>query len=51
MSETQKPKTLSPQDKQFTVLPNEADPKSSSAKAMAAALKANSMTKRARKLK
>ena len=51
MTEAQKPKILSPQDKQFTVQANEADPKFSSAKAMAAALKANSMAKRARKLK
>ena len=48
MNEPQKPKDLSPQDKQFTVLPNEADPKSSLSKAMVAAHKANSMVKKAR---
>lgn len=49
MTEQQKPKKLSPQDKQYTVLPNEADPKSSSSKAMATALKANNLAKKARK--
>jgi len=51
MTEPQKPKVLSPQDKQFTVLPNEADPVSSLSKAMAAALKTNDMAKKARKPK
>lgn len=48
MNEPRKPKELSPQDKQYTVLPNEADPKSSLAKAMSAALKAKGMTKNIR---
>lgn len=49
MTEPQKPKALSPQDKQYTVLPNETDPKASLAKAMSAAMKAKSVTKNIRK--
>ncbi len=51
MTEPQKPKILSPQEKQHTILPNEADPKASLAKAMAAALKASGMARKARKPK
>lgn len=51
MTESQKPKILSPQEKRHTVLPNEADPKASLAKAMAAALKASGMAKKAKKPK
>jgi hypothetical protein len=51
MTEPQKLKSLSPQEKQYAVLPNEADPKSSLPKAMAAALKASGMAKKARKSK
>ena len=50
MTEHQKPKTLSAEEKQFTVLPNEADPKFSLSKALAAALKAKGMAKKAQKI-
>ncbi|GAB1260793.1 hypothetical protein [Aurantivibrio plasticivorans] len=40
MTDTKNPKTLTAEEKQFTVLPNEAEPNASLAKAMAAALKA-----------
>jgi hypothetical protein len=49
MTESQKPKVLSPEEKQYTVLPNETDPKFSPSKAMAAALRTNGMAKKVRK--
>jgi len=51
MTEPQKPTSLSPQDKQYTVLHNEADPKFSLSKAMAVAFKTSGMAKKARKPK
>lgn len=51
MTDSQKSKPLSPQDKQHSVLPNESDPKHSLGAAMSAALKAKSMAKRAGKLR
>lgn len=51
MTETQKPKILTAEEKQFTVLPNETEPNASLGKAMAAALKASGIAKKARKTK
>lgn len=51
MAKAQEPKTLTPEKKQYTVLPNEADPKFSLPKAMSAALKAKSIAKKVRKPK
>ncbi len=45
----QKPKILTPEEKQYTVLPNEAEPNASLAKAMAAALKAKGTAQKIRK--
>lgn len=51
MTDTQKPKILTPEEKQFTVLPNEAEPNASLGKAMAAALKAKGTSTKIRKPK
>jgi len=52
MSDTnQKFKTLTPEEKQYTVLLSEAEPNASLGKAMAAALKAKSATQKIRKPK
>ncbi|WP_308366590.1 MULTISPECIES: hypothetical protein [unclassified Microbulbifer] len=48
MTEPKKPKTLSQEEKQYTVLPNEVDPRSSPSQAMVAALKAREITRKAR---
>ncbi len=51
MTNTQAPKNLTAEEKQFTVLPTEAEPKVSLAKAMTAALKAKGAAKKIRKPK
>ena len=51
MIDAQNPKILTAQEKQFTVLPNEAEPNTSLAKAMAAALKAKGTAQKMRKAK
>lgn len=51
MTDSQKPKILSPEDKQYTVLAGETDPKFALSKAMAAALKASNTAKKIRKPK
>ncbi|WP_444936353.1 hypothetical protein ACJJIW_21835 [Microbulbifer sp. JMSA004] len=49
MTDHQKPKTLTPEEKQYTVLPNEAEPNTSMTKAIAAALKAKGKTQKIHK--
>lgn len=49
--DNQKPKILTPEEKQYTVLPSEAEPNASLGKAMAAALKAKGATQKIRKPK
>ena len=51
MTDKQNPKNLTPEEKQYTVLPTEAEPSASLSKALAAALKAKDATQKIRKPK